>query len=54
MNSDYLNDFNSLRFSDKNGFCIRFMGEFYSRTAQLRRALCKEKNKEDWVCLLIG
>ena len=54
MNSDYLNDFNSLRFSEKFGFCLRFMGEFYSRTAQLRRVLCKEKKKEDWVCLSIG
>ena len=54
MNGDYLNDFNSFYFSDKNGFCLRFMGEFYSRTAQLRRAFCKEKKKEDWVCSSIG
>ena len=54
MNSDYLNDFNSLRFSGENGFCLRFMGEFYSRTAQLEWVFCKEKKKEDWVCLLIG
>ena len=47
ITSDYLNDFNSLRFSDKNSFYLRFMGEFYSRTAQLRREFCKEKKKED-------
>ena len=52
--SDYLDDFNSLRFPDKNDFCLRFMGEFYSRTAQLERVFCKENNKEDWVCLSIG
>ena len=54
MNGDYLNDFNSLRFTKKNSFCLRFMGEFYSRTAQLRRAICKENKKEDGVCLSIG
>ena len=52
--SDYLNDFNSLRFSGENGFCLRIMGEFYSRTTQLRRVLCKEKKKEGGVCLSIG
>ena len=51
---DYLNDFNSLRFSGEIGFCLRFMGEFYSRTAQLKREFCKEKKKEDGVCLSIG
>ena len=54
MNSDYLDDFNSLRFSGENGFYLRFVDEFYSRTAQLRRVICKEKKKEDWVCLSIG
>ena len=54
MNSDYLDDFNSLRFSGENGFYLRFMGEFYSRTARLRRVFCKEKKKEDGVCLSIG
>ena len=47
MTSDYLNDFNSLRFSGENSFCLRFMGEFYSCFAQLKRVLCKEKKKED-------
>ena len=54
MNGDYLNDFNSLRFSEKFGFCLRFMDEFYSRNARLKREFCKEKKKEDGVCLSIG
>ena len=43
MTSDYLDDFNSLRFTKKNGFCIQFVDEFYSRTAQLRQVFCKNK-----------
>ena len=54
MTSDYLNDFNSLRFSGEIAFCLQFMGEFYSRSAQLERVLSKEKKKEDCVCSSIG
>ena len=53
MLSDYLKDFNSFYLLDEIGFCLRFMGEFYSRTARLRLAFCKEKKKENVLCLLI-
>ena len=54
MIGDYLNDFNSLRFSGENSFCIQCVGEFYSCTAQLKWVLCEEKKKEDGVCSSIG
>ena len=46
MLSDYLKDFNSFYFVGRNAFCMRFVDEFYSRTALLKLAFDKEKKKE--------
>ena len=45
--SDYLRDFNSFYFAGERALCKRSVGEFYSRTAQLK---LREENNEEACC----